>query len=138
MAFKTSQLFMFLLVVVFCLSFNIDSYYSRPLPRQAGTFNGDATFYDVGLGACGITSQNTQFVCAIPQSQFDPSPNGNPNLNPHCGRQVQVTRGSKSVVVTVVDRCVGCGFNDIDLSPTAFDQIADPAEGRVKVSWCYI
>lgn len=29
----------------------------------------------------------------------------------------------------------GCKANDIDLSPAAFNQLAEAAEGRVKVTW---
>ncbi|KAL8911767.1 MAG: hypothetical protein Q9171_003100 [Xanthocarpia ochracea] len=32
----------------------------------------------------------------------------------------------------------GCKANDIDLSPAAFSQLADAAEGRVKVTWSWL
>ena len=32
----------------------------------------------------------------------------------------------------------GCKANDIDLSPAAFHELADAAEGRVKVTWSWL
>jgi len=137
MSFKSSQLFVFLVVAVFLLSFNIDSYYSTPIPRSA-TFSGDGTFYEVGLGACGQTNSDSQLVCALSFTQFDPSPNGNPNLNPNCGRQIQISSGGKSVVCTIVDRCQGCAFGSVDMSPAAFDKLANPSAGRIPITWNFI
>lgn len=97
-------------------------------PASAAT--GDATFYDVGLGACGKTNKNSDLVVAISALRF--------TLGLSCGRKIKVTRASKSVTVTVVDRCVDCRLNDIDLSPGAFNKIAKLEEGRVKVNWQFI
>ena len=59
--------------------------------------------------------------------------------NPICGRQAVVTTadGTRSVTVTVVDKCPGCvNLYDLDLSQTAFSQLADPALGFVEgVEW---
>ena len=102
-------------------------------------FSGDATFDDFGLGACGRTNKNTDLVFSLPASMFDPStPGGNPNLNKMCGRKARVARGSKSVVVTLVDRCPTCKRGDVDLSPTAFKKLDSVNEGRVKVTWKFI
>src|ERR1043166_3004944 len=70
-------------------------------------FDGDATFFYPGLGACGKTNSSKDFIFALPAVMFDPSPGGNPNRNRNCGRKARVTRGKKSVVVTCEDRCTG-------------------------------
>jgi expansin (peptidoglycan-binding protein) len=46
----------------------------------------------------------------------------------------------KSVTVTVVDRCAGCaGTADLDLSPTAFSQLANESVGRLhNAEWNYV
>jgi hypothetical protein len=46
----------------------------------------------------------------------------------------------KSVVLTVVDKCPGCaGLYDVDISQTAFTQLADPAVGRITgVEWTLV
>ncbi|KAL8768284.1 MAG: hypothetical protein Q9209_005423 [Squamulea sp. 1 TL-2023] len=100
---------------------------------------GDLTYYAPGLGACGSYSTDNDNICAISHITYDAAANGpNPNTNPLCGKQIRATRNGNSVVVTVVDRCEGCKANDIDLSPAAFNQLADAAEGRVKVTWSWM
>jgi expansin (peptidoglycan-binding protein) len=132
----STKFFAFLALVVLLLSFSIDS--CNSYPYQNKTIAGDATFYDVGLGACGKVNTDDQFICALNFDMFDPSPNGNPNLNKNCGRKVKVTRGNKHVIVTIVDRCAGCKCGDLDLSPAAFCKIANTDEGRVKMTWRYL
>ncbi|KAK4183652.1 RlpA-like double-psi beta-barrel-protein domain-containing protein-containing protein [Podospora australis] len=101
--------------------------------------SGKITFYEPGLGSCGLTSSGSDLVAAIGKSLFDASTvNGNPNNNPLCGKKIRVTVGGKSVEVTAVDSCPACTENDLDLSPAAFNQLADPAEGKVAASWEFI
>ena len=38
-----------------------------------------------------------------------------------------------SVVVRVQDKCEGCKYGDVDVSHSAFLQVADEAQGRLKV-----
>jgi len=102
-------------------------------------FSGQGTFYSAGLGSCGITNTDADFICAISHELYDSLPNGgNPNNSPFCGRKLKASRGGKSVTVTVVDRCPGCAKNDIDFSPTAFDTIGLESEGRVDIIWQWI
>lgn len=67
----------------------------------------------------------------------------NPNLNPLCGRKVRATRYrddiQKNITIeaTVVDRCVSCAANDLDLSPYLFEKIANLGQGRVDVTWAW-
>ena len=43
------------------------------------------------------------------------------------------------VTVQVVDRCVGCKYFDLDLSPAAFEELADLSVGRLKnVFWEFV
>ncbi|BFZ57431.1 hypothetical protein PYCC9005_004483 [Savitreella phatthalungensis] len=106
---------------------------------SAGTYAGDGTFYELGLTACGQTYLDSDAVAAISYKLFDQNGTPNPNNNPHCGAKIRVFRGGKHVDVTVVDRCAGCeGAYDVDLSPSAFDQIASEIEGRVPVTWSYL
>lgn len=82
------------------------------------SYTGDFTWYDPGLGACGITSTSDQAIVAISHVLFDPStPNGNPNNNPLCGRTLDlVGKDGTTYTATVVDRCVGCAESDLDLT----------------------
>jgi len=85
-------------------------------------------------GACGQIHYNSEYVCAVAYQTFDsyPGATDNPNDNPMCGQNLQLTYGDKSVIVTVVDRCASCNNpTDIDLSPTAFQVLGDMSIGRL-------
>jgi hypothetical protein len=66
-----------------------------------------------GTGACGWNNRNSEHVMAI---------GGAKNA---CGKTATVTYQGKSVKVKVVDECPVCGSSSIDLSPSAFEQLAD-------------
>ncbi|KAI0092386.1 hypothetical protein BDY19DRAFT_930025 [Irpex rosettiformis] len=46
-----------------------------------------------------------------------------------------VTYQGRSITATVTDRCVECALHDIDLSITAFTDLAPNPPGRIQVSW---
>jgi len=59
---------------------------------------------------------------------------GNPNKNPLCGKYMKCSYGSNSVRVQVVDRCPGCSYGGVDLSPAAFKVLAPVDKGRIDVT----
>jgi hypothetical protein len=102
---------------------------------MAGTQTGQGTYYGTGLGACGITNNDSQHIAAVSHLLFDTFPGydgANPNKNPVCGQKVTATYQGKSVDVTITDRCVGCKITDLDFSPSAFSEIADQSVGRIS------
>jgi hypothetical protein len=109
---------------------------------MTGTQTGQGTFYATGLGACGITNKDTDFIAAVSHLLFDNFPGyeaGDPNSNPVCNRKISATYQGKSVTVTVTDRCTGCAETDLDFSPSAFDTIADPSVGRISgMQWVWV
>ena len=83
-----------------------------PLPSNTQTFTGDLTYYSPALGACGITSSDSDDICAVSHTLFDTVSKGsNPNANPLCGLMIRATRfdeqvnANRSVDLKVVDRC---------------------------------
>ncbi|KAK0629354.1 RlpA-like double-psi beta-barrel-protein domain-containing protein-containing protein, partial [Bombardia bombarda] len=93
---------------------------------------------NVGLGACGQTNKDSDFIAAVGASRFDQNtPNGNPNKNTLCGKKIKISYKGKSTTVTVRDRCPGCGYNDLDLSPAAFRALAPQSVGRISGTWVY-
>ncbi|KAJ1324849.1 expansin [Microdochium nivale] len=98
----------------------------------ASAYNGQATYYAPGLGACGKTHGANDLIAAVSASLFTTA---NPNKDPICGRKAKITRGSKSVTVTIVDKCPSCPKANIDLSPAAFKKLGTLAEGRISVKW---
>jgi hypothetical protein len=116
-----------------------------PLPTDGGGIvTGELTFYSPGLGACGWEHRDGDAICAVSHLVWDAVQVGsNPNNNPLCGRKIRVRRevegvGTRTVDVTVVDRCTGCKANDIDLSPGVFNQLAREEQGRVTGSWAWL
>ncbi|KAI1265151.1 RlpA-like double-psi beta-barrel-protein domain-containing protein-containing protein [Xylariaceae sp. FL1019] len=99
----------------------------------SGTFSGDLTYYAPGLGACGVTNSESDSIL------FDQyTPGTNPNLNTLCGKQIQITIGDKSTIVTAEDRCEACAVDDLDVPVAVFSQLADPNAGRVQMSWVWL
>ncbi|RSL38276.1 hypothetical protein CEP53_015007 [Fusarium sp. AF-6] len=89
---------------------------------------GEATYYHPGLGACGKTHGDGDLVVAMSAALFD--------AQKPCGRSIKVKGDAGEVTVKVVDRCEGCAYNDIDLSPTAFQQGIGPLSiGRTTTTW---
>ncbi|KAG9121195.1 hypothetical protein FRC07_002956 [Ceratobasidium sp. 392] len=83
--------------------------------------HGWATHYDAGAGrgACG----------------WDSTSNGDSSSNA-CGKTATVTWRGKSVKARVVDMCPICGHDNIDLSPSTFEQLADKSVGKLYgISW---
>jgi hypothetical protein len=115
-------------------------------PDSSSLQTGDGTYYDPGLGACGIVSTASENIAAISHVVFDAAQIGaNPNNNPLCGRKIWVTRQKTpgaaknvSLEVTVVDRCTGCKPQDLDFSMSVFEKLAEQWQGRVLVSWAWV
>ncbi|KAI0692265.1 loosenin [Cytidiella melzeri] len=104
----------------------------------AEVHHGDGTFYTPGLGACGWTNTESDLIVAVSHDFYDSYPGyagGNPNKNPVCGKKLTISYEGKTVTATAVDRCGGCKPDDVDMSPAVFNQLADPAKGRIQVTW---
>ncbi|KAH0370738.1 hypothetical protein KCU65_g2340, partial [Aureobasidium melanogenum] len=114
---------------------------SSGLAASGTEYTGDLTWYDVGMGACGLTSTSDEAIVAISQDIFDNAQykTANPNLNPLCGKYVTITgKDGKTYQAKVVDRCVGCAEADLDLSQGFFNTVTSNGDGRVSgMSWTW-
>jgi len=100
-------------------------------------FGGDLTFYEMGADACGGNDGPNDMVAALAYKAFMSygSPD-NPNNSPICGRKALVHWGGKSCVVKIVDKCMGCVEESLDLSPRAFQIFSDLGAGRLHgMTW---
>lgn len=99
-------------------------------------FSGDATYYAPGLGACGWTNTESDFIAALNVDQFNGFGSMS-NGNPVCGKKATIQYQGKTVTVTITDKCPGCSHGDLDLSPAAFQQLADESLGRIHIDWSF-
>jgi len=87
------------------------------------------TFYQDGLGACGKTNKPSDFIVALNSQQFDGGS--------HCFETISITIGGKTNQATIVDECMGCGFNNLDFSQGLFDFFGSEAAGILYGSWSF-
>ncbi|KAJ3553350.1 hypothetical protein NP233_g12665 [Leucocoprinus birnbaumii] len=60
--------------------------------------NGRFSFYDAGLGACGIVNSGSDFIVALNSAQFD--------QGGWCFKKITISIGGKSTEATITDRAV--------------------------------
>ncbi|CAK9784790.1 hypothetical protein CC85DRAFT_285266 [Cutaneotrichosporon oleaginosum] len=95
-----------------------------------GSSTGDATYYAVGLGACGWTNTDSEMVVAMNAPDWA--------AGKHCGQYVQITGPAGTATAKVVDLCPGCASGDLDMSPVLFEAvIGDKGIGRAKMDWSF-
>lgn len=113
-------------------------------PVQNPTRAGQATYYfgADGRGNCSFAPiPGDLMVAAISYLDYsDPTPAA------YCGAYAEVTGPKGTITVRIVDKCpdppdnpanptTGCGPGHLDLSPEAFDRIAERHLGRVPITW---
>lgn len=96
------------------------------------TYSGRATFYDVGLGACGGYNVASDWIVAQNSAQF-----GGGYPGPNCGKSITISYGGKTAVATIQDECPTCGYGDLDFSRGLFDYFASESLGQFQMSWWY-
>ncbi|CUA69416.1 WD repeat and SOCS box-containing protein 1 [Rhizoctonia solani] len=144
---KLRMKMLLLSIVIFVPSFlglvaaiPVDTPWAIEAPVEAGATHlasrkssrgGWATYYDTegGRGACGNYNHNRELVVAIGKPLWD-STQGRSGASTLCGKTGTVKWRGKSVRVRVVDECPVCGYNDIDLSPSAFQKLADKGHSK--------
>ena len=109
-----------------------------------------ATYYNAetgNAGACGKFIKNSQHAVALNPTQYNKGANCGKTINVKCEccilRYSQVSNSlylgsadkGKSVTATVMDLCPECHSGSIDLTPSAFKELAPLSDGRIKVEW---
>ena len=96
-------------------------------------FTGVATYYDFadGTGACMFDpSPEDMDIAALNEVQWQGSA--------WCGACADVSGPLGSLRLRIVDLCPGCGHGHLDLSPQAFEKIAELPQGRVDINWQFV
>ncbi|KAF8835605.1 hypothetical protein BDN67DRAFT_975101, partial [Paxillus ammoniavirescens] len=94
--------------------------------------NARFTFYDVGLGACGVWNGRNDHIVALNVEQFGPGYPGQ-----YCFKTITITYGGQSVQATITDKCMGCPWGGLDFSRGLFDMFAAEATGVLYGDWCF-
>jgi hypothetical protein len=95
---------------------------------------GDITYYDTATtssnpSSCGTTNDGlTELVLALPHGIM---------TDGDCGKSVTITHNGVSKTGKVVDKCMGCDNNSVDLSRAFFEALAGSLDaGRIAgVEW---
>ncbi|WWC69504.1 uncharacterized protein I206_103446 [Kwoniella pini CBS 10737] len=94
--------------------------------------NSRATFYDVGLGACGWYNNANDYIVAQNSAQY-----GGGYPGPNCGRSITISYGGKQVTATIADECPTCPYGGLDMSRGLFTQFASEGAGVFYMTWWY-
>jgi hypothetical protein len=100
---------------------------------------GSITYYNnEGLDACGKSiDASSQHLVAVSAHWWSAA---NPNDDPICqGISVQVTYHGNTITVPVEDKCASCDADHIDLSQSAFAELAPLSVGVVNgITWKFV
>jgi len=96
---------------------------------------GRATYYAVGLGACGQYNVPSDFIVALNQPQFETG--GYPSTQ--CFRGITINYNGKSAHATVMDECPsgGCSYGDLDMSEGLFTFFEPTSTGVFYMDWSF-
>lgn len=61
---------------------------STPTSAPGTKFTGDGTYFATGLGSCGKTNKDSDFIVAISHGRMDSTFSANPNNNIQCGEYI--------------------------------------------------
>ncbi|GBE82443.1 hypothetical protein BKA93DRAFT_760932 [Sparassis latifolia] len=105
------------------------------LARRQATVNGPYansrfTFYAVGLGSCGITNVESDYIVALNSAQY-----GGGYPGPNCFLSITIQVGSITATATITDECPGCPSGGLDMSQGLFEHFADTSVGVLTGTW---
>ncbi|MFI7408430.1 expansin EXLX1 family cellulose-binding protein [Streptomyces sp. NPDC049627] len=99
--------------------------------RPGVTYDGVATFYDVGNGdgACLYGPTDDVMTAAMNHTDYETSK--------ACGAYIRVRAATgASVTVRITNECpLPCAPGQLDLSAAAFAKLAVPSTGRIPITW---
>jgi expansin (peptidoglycan-binding protein) len=102
------------------------------------TFTGKATYYDdAGYGACGtLINAATDNLVAVSYTWWTTA---NPNNDPVCNLNVEVSYNGTTVTIPVRDKCPSCDSTHLDLSKPVFQRFANTDQGVINgITWKFV
>jgi len=94
--------------------------------------NSRFTFYDVGLGACGVWNKPGDMIVALNVEQF-----GSGYPGPYCFQPITISYNGQTIQATITDKCMGCPWGGLDFSRGLFDKLAAEAVGVLYGEWWF-
>ncbi|KZT34483.1 expansin family protein [Sistotremastrum suecicum HHB10207 ss-3] len=123
-----------IIAITFVLVASILSVLAAPATEleKRKTYNGKATWYVAGLGACGDWDDGkSNNVVALSRLRWFSGAN--------CQQWVSIEANGQSTYALVRDECEGCEVDHIDLSEAAFQALADLEVGELNnVKWHFM
>ncbi|KIY45573.1 hypothetical protein FISHEDRAFT_49082 [Fistulina hepatica ATCC 64428] len=103
---------------------------STDLERRV-THTGRGTWYEVGLGNCGYTDTDADYVVAIAKARYDDNDGAN------CNQWIEIvnTDNGNTAYGQTRDSCQACGYDDLDMSPALFEEFGDLDTGVLPIEW---
>ena len=112
------------------------------IPILATAYRGDLTHYTPGSaanpGSCGVGWTPGTDVVALSHIYMHSSEYPNGSLNPRCGSKISIrnVETGKAHEATVIDTCMACAEESIDVNEELFRKVAPHGDGRVHgVEW---
>jgi hypothetical protein len=100
-------------------------------------YNGEITYFALGLGSCGFDDTNKDHshnIVAVSSQLMGTQSNG----NPMCGKTITIKANGKTVQALVHDKCPSCAPGDIDGSENIFLTLFGTLDfGRMKIEWWF-
>lgn len=98
------------------------------------THTGRATWFEVGLGNCGYRDKDSDPVIAMSKAFY----NANKGIN--CNQWIAITdpKSKKTKYGKMRDSCPGCGYYDLDLSPSLFKEFHPTSVGVFQMQWNFM
>ncbi|KAF8554687.1 hypothetical protein OG21DRAFT_1508695 [Imleria badia] len=96
------------------------------------TYAGRGTWFNDGLGACGLTNKDSDIIVALPVDEYD--------RGAHCNQWVKITNiaNGKTAYGLVRDECPGCGQYGLDMSIGLFEKLGDLNTGVLSIDWNFM
>ncbi|KAL7422300.1 hypothetical protein Q5752_002946 [Cryptotrichosporon argae] len=105
---------------------------ANALAARGTTYSGRATYYAVGLGACGDYNSASDYIVALNSDQY-----GSGSPGPQCFKSITISYNGKTAVAEIMDECPSCSYGDLDLSEGLFDHFADESLGEFEMTWWF-
>ncbi|KAF8522128.1 hypothetical protein BU17DRAFT_45128 [Hysterangium stoloniferum] len=102
------------------------------LDKRAACTNARATFFAVGLGACGKWSDRGDFMVALNTPMY-----GSGYPGPHCFKSITIQANGKTTQATIMDQCPGCPYCGLDMSEGLFEFFSPLSAGVFQMDWWY-